>query len=125
MIYYYTNATQPAGIREFTVTGAANGTTSESYHNGTSVVAEPALLSSNGDMSLYTPLTAVVAAIPDSIPTIHVIYADNVISATSGYSRLSDISKLVNDTNWPTAKYGSSEGQVQLPLGIESADPHA
>ncbi|KAI9869959.1 MAG: hypothetical protein M1830_004888 [Pleopsidium flavum] len=120
LIYYYSNVGS-AGIRELNITGAP-GSNSETSHNGT-IVAEPALLSDGGAVSLYTPMTAALGQLPGMTPMIHVFYADNTVSTTSGYSRLSDISRPADNNTWPTSKYGSSDGQIQLPLGIESASP--
>ena len=122
LLYYYSdNGT--AGIHELNINGSPS---SETFHaNAASIVAEPALLSDNGALSLYTPLTAVVAILPGTTPVIHVFYADNTVSTTSGYSRLSDVNRPVDNTTWPTSSYGSSDGQIQLPLGVENAVPHA
>lgn len=120
LVYYYSDVGTP-GIHELNITGAP-GNNSETSRNGT-VVAEPALLSDGGAVSLYTPITAALGQLPGMTPEIHVFYADNTISTTSGYSRLSDVSRPVNNNTWPTSNYGSSDGQIQLPLGTESANP--
>lgn len=122
LLYYYSN-NGTAGIQELNITGFGS---SEAVHsNAKNIVAEPALLSNGGALSEYTPLTAALAFLPGTTPAIHVFYADNTVSTTSGYSRLSDVSRPVDNGTWPASSYGSSEGQVQLPLGTESADPHA
>ncbi|MCJ1364163.1 hypothetical protein MMC16_003272 [Acarospora aff. strigata] len=120
LVYYYSDRGTP-GINELNITGLPART----VRNGTNVVAEPALLSDDGSLSVYTPLTAALARTPGGVPAIHVFYADITVSTDSGYTRLSDVSRLVDNVTWPASQYGRSEGQIQLPLGTESADPHA
>lgn len=111
------------GIHELNITGFSS---SEAVHNNArNIVAQPALLSDNGALSLYTSLTAALAQLPGTTPVIHVFYADNTVSMSSGYSRLSDVSRPVDNATWPASSYGRSDGQIQLPLGTESVDPHA
>lgn len=117
LLYYYSN-NGTAGIQELTIAGGFGASASVHYNNKT-IVAEPALLSDGGALSQYTPLTAALAALPGTTPLIHVFYADNTVSTSSGYSRLSDVSRPVDNGTWPASSYGSSVGQIQLPLGTD------
>jgi len=121
LLYYYSN-NGTSGIQELNITGF--NSSAAVHNNANNIVAEPALLSDGGGLSQYMPLTAALAILPGTTPVIHVFYADNTVSTSSGYSRLSDVSRPVDNGTWPASSYGSSQGQIQLPLGIETADPH-
>ncbi|MCJ1411688.1 hypothetical protein MMC19_005780 [Ptychographa xylographoides] len=124
MVYYY--ATHGVlSIRELTLFGTPSANSnSETFTNPTAapVVAQPALVTSYGQLSIYQPIGAVVSTAAFTEQSISVFWAEEVADIGSGYGALKTTSRNTTDP-WPASSYGQGTGQVTISLGDNNANP--
>lgn len=122
-IYHHAaiNQTANTGIHELAINGVPGSSKNlESYNLSEPLISSPQLTLANSGQSAFQPLAASKTIVPGVLPRIFVFWADQVTgdpNALSGYRALSQTSRHVSNSMWPTTR------AFPVPLGSNNSQP--